>query len=134
MSLVATNASFQVNNKELASYITDITPNYGSESQDATTMGQTTRINKGGLKTWSYDVNFFWEQTTAGPEAVLFSLVGTTSCVEHRNVNACTTVSNPSYSGVATLESWNVGAKIGSMLTATAKFVSAGTLGRASSS
>jgi len=133
-SQVATNAFFEVNNKQLSSYIKSVTPNYGSESQDATTMGQTTRINKGGLKTWSFDVDFLWDNSTGGPEATLWSLVGTTSCVAYRNFNICSTVINPEYSGIATLENLPTAAPLGSMLVMTAKFVSAGTLSRASSS
>jgi len=133
-SLVATNALFTVNDLALQTYASQITPNYGSESQDRTTFGGNTRIFAGGLKTWSFDVNFFWDNTTGGPEASLWSLIGTTSCVEYRNVNACTSVNNPSYTGVAVCESFNVGAQVGSMLTATARFVASGDLGRASSS
>ncbi len=133
-TLVATNALFTVNGIDLSPYITDITPNYGSEAQDNTAMGSTTRKNKGGLLTWSYDVSFFWDQSTGGPHATLWNLVGTTSCVEYRAVNACSTVSNPSFSGVALVENFPQTAKIGAMLTATATFSNAGTLSRASSS
>ena len=133
-SLVATNCYFWVNSLDLASYATSVTVNRGSEGQDATTMGQTTRIMKGGLKTWSMDVNFLWDNSTGGPEASLWALVGTTSCVEYRNVNACTSVNNPSYSGIATLLDLPTAASLGSMLALTAKFTNAGTLSRASSS
>lgn len=133
-SLVATNAYFWVNGLDLSSYAKSVTVNRGSEAQDATTMGQTTRIMKGGLKTWSVDVQFLWDTSTGGPEASLWALVGTTSCVEYRNVNACSTVSNPSYSGVGTLTDLPTAANIGNMLTMNCKFVSAGTLSRASSS
>lgn len=133
-SLVATNAFFWVNALDLSSYIRSVTINRGSEGQDATTMGQTTRITKGGLKTWSMDVQFLWDNSTGGPEASLWALVGTTSCVEYRNVNACTSVNNPSYSGIGTLLDLPTAASVGTMLTLNAKFANSSTLSRASSS
>lgn len=132
--LVATNALFTVNGIDLSPYITEITPNYGSEAQDATTMGNGTRKNKGGLLVWSYDISWFWDQSTGGPNATIWSLVGTTSCIEYRANNACSTVSNPSFSGVALVEDFPQSAKVGTLLTATTKFSNAGTLSRASSS
>ncbi|MCR4375678.1 MAG: hypothetical protein NUW22_12595 [Acidobacteria bacterium] len=133
-SLVATNTFFWANGIDLSSYVTGVTFNRGSEGQDATTMGQTTRISKGGLKTWSFDVQFLWDNSTGGPEPTLWSLLGTTSCVEYRHQNACSSVNNPSYWGIASVLDLPQAAAVGAMLTVNAKFENAGTLSRASSS
>lgn len=132
--LVATNSYVTVNGIDLSSYTKSVTLNYTSESQDATTMGQTTRKMVGGLLTWGLDVNLLWDKSTGGPEATLWGLVGTTSCWEFRPVNTCTTVINPSYSGVGTLLDRPTAAAIGTLVTMNIKVTNSGTLSRASSS
>lgn len=133
-SAVYTNAFCQVNAKDLSSYGVTATINRGSETLDVTTFGNTTRINKGGLLTWSVDLDFLYDNSTAGPEAVLWALVGTTSCVEIREINACSSANNPIYSGIVVLSQLNQGGAIGSMLKASCKLMAASALSRASSS
>jgi len=135
MAVVFTNAKWEVNAKDLSSFVTDISPNYASEMLDETAMGDTTRIKKGGLKDWSFDVTVHYSQeSTTTPEAVLWGLVGTTVCVEYRDVNTCSTATNPILSGIGVLENFNRGGTVGNLLTATFRVNSAGTLSRASSS
>ncbi len=97
-------------------------------------MGNATRKHKGGVLDWSIDLSFLYDKSTSGPEAILFSLVGTTSCVEYRPVNVCSSANNPIYSGIATLENMPVGGGYGTMLKMSVKFNAYGTLSRASSS
>lgn len=132
--IIDTNHYFWVNGFDLSSYADQVTVNYGSEMQDITTFGLQTRTFKGGLKTWSINVNFKYDNSTAGPEASLFALVGTTSCVEVRPVNACTSVNNPSYSGIATLDGIPQQGQVGTVITIASNFVASGALSRASSS
>ena len=102
---------------------------------DETAMGDDTRINKGGLKTWSVDVNAHQDFAAARVGAALFALVGTTTCIELRPANTCSTAINPSFSGIAILEDFPpMAGGVGSLLDTTFKFASTGTLSRASSS
>ena len=128
------SAKWEVNAKDLSSYVTDITPNYASEMLDQTAMGAGTRGMKGGLKNWSFDVTYLYDCSTGGPEAVLWSLVGTTVCVEYRDVNTCGGASNPILSGVGTLENLNRGGTVGGLLKATSRVVAFSDLTRASAS
>ena len=48
--------------------------------------------------------------------SVLFGLVGTTTCVEVRPLNSCSTAQNPSYSGVAIPDSNSFGGAVGTLL------------------
>lgn len=108
-----------------------VTLNYSAEMLDETAMGDTTRIRKGGLLDWSLDVNFHQDFAASQVDATLFSLVGTTTCVELRPLNSCSTTINPSYTGICVLETYNpVGGSVGSLLDAPATFQSAGTLAR----
>ena len=123
-----------VNGKDLSGYTPSVTFNYGSEMLDQTAMGDTTRSKLGGLFDWSFDFQFHYDQSTSGPEAVLWGLVGTTSCWEVRPRNVCSSANNPIYSGIGVLENFNYGGQVGSLLTAQCVVQSNGTLSRASSS
>jgi hypothetical protein len=101
-------------------------------------MGDDTRIKKGGLKVWDVQAKFHQDYTAGhvGQSLTgLWSLVGTTTCIEMRPQNVCATQVNPSFWGIAILESFppQSGA-VGSLLDVSAAFQSAGTLTRASSS
>lgn len=131
---VFSNAKFQANAWNGSAYVTDIKLNIGSETLDATTMGASTRKHKAGLLDWSLDVTFLYDKSTSGPEANLYALVGTTSCIEFRPINECSTAKNPEFSAVATLESLPIGAGIGALLPITARWNAYSCLSRASSS
>jgi len=134
-TLVYTNAKLEINGVDLSANASEVSLNYASETLDETAMGDDTRINKGGLKTWSIDVTFHQDFAANKVDATLFSLVGTTVCVEVRPQNICSTSINPEYSGIGLIESYNpVGGAVGSLLDAPVTIQSAGTLSRASSS
>ena len=133
-TLVYTNAKIEIKGVDLSAHASEVSLNYASETQDETAMGDDTRIRKGGLKDWSVDVTFHQDYAAAAVDATLFSVVGTTVCVEVRPQNICSTVTNPIYSGIAVLESYNpLGGSVGDLLDAPISLQSAGTLSRASS-
>ena len=103
-TLVYTNAKLEIKGVDLSSHASEVALNYASETQDETAMGNDTRIRKGGLKDWSVDVTFHQDYAAAAVDATLFSVVGTTVCVEVRPQNICSTATNPIYSGIAVLE------------------------------
>ena len=125
------NAYTWVNGVDLSDDVESVSLSFGAETLDETAMGDTTRVNKGGLLTWSIDLNFHQDYAASQVEATLFSLVGTTTCFELRPLNSCTTTINPSYSGIGILESYQpMGGSVGSLLDAPATIVSAGSLTR----
>jgi len=132
--VVYSNSKFQVNAADLSAYVTDITLNYASESQDVSVMGTATRKTKGGVKDWSIDVTFLYDCSTSGPEAILWALEGVTACVEYRPINACATESRPMYWGVATMFNGPIGGSYGGMLKFTTSAKAYGTLTRATAS
>lgn len=134
-TVVYRNAFFAVNGVDLSDDVSDLALNYKSEMLDETAMGDTTRTKKGGLKDWSIEATFHQDFASGQVDATLFSLVGTTTCVELRPNNACSSANNPSYSGIGTLESYPpMGGGVGSLLDARASWQASGTLNRASSS
>ena len=125
------NAYVWVNNVDLSDDVESVTLNYSSELLDETAMGDTTRVNKGGLFNWNVDLNFHQDYAASQVDATLFSLVGTTTCFELRPTNTCTTAINPSYTGIGILENYQpVGGAVGTLLDAPASLRSAGTLSR----
>ena len=104
---------------------------YGAEMLDETAMGDDTRVNKGGLKTWSVNANVHQDFASGNLGANLFALVGTTACFELRPDNSCSTTINPSYSGVCIVENApQVGGSVGSLLDMAFALQSAGSLTR----
>ena len=125
------NAYVWVAGTDLSDDVESVTLNFGSEMLDETAMGDTTRINKGGLLNWSVDLNFHQDYAASQVEATLFALVGTTTCFELRPSNTCSTTINPSYTGIGVLESYQpMGGSVGTLLDAPATIQSAGSLSR----
>ena len=131
-TLVYTNAKIQINATDLSSHAESVGLNYASEMQDETAMGDDTRINKGGLKTWSLDINFHQDYAAADVDGKFFSLVGTTACYEWRPQNICSTAINPRFSGIGVVDSYQPqGGSVGSLLDAPVMIQSASDVARA---
>lgn len=134
-TVVWRNAFFALNGVDYSDQIESLSLDYSAEMLDETAMGDDTRIMKGGLKNWSIEVNAHQDFGAGKTGANLFSLVGTTTCVEIRPLNSCSTAINPIFSGIAVLESFPpVGGSVGDLLDVPFSLQSAGTLNRASSS
>jgi hypothetical protein len=134
-TIVYRNCYFWVNGVDYSADTADCTLNYKAEMLDETAMGDDTRIKKGGLKVWDVSAKFHQDYTSGHVgQAVtgLWSLVGTTTCIELRPQNACSTLINPQFFGVAILESFPpMAGGVGSLLDISAAFQSAGTLSKA---
>ena len=125
------NARFELNGTDLSDDSASVVLNYASEMLDETAMGDSTRIRKGGLLDWSVNVTFHQDYAASQVDATLFSLVGTTVCIEIRPQNICSTVINPRYDGIGIIESYQpVGGDVGTLLDAPLTIQSAGTLSR----
>ena len=132
MSLeVFKNAFWKINATDLSDDITSLTLNYSAESLDASHMGVDSRIHKGGLFDWSFDITFNQDFAASQVDATLFGLVGTTVCLEFRPKNICSTAINPTFSGIGTVETYPpASGAVGSLLQATVRITSAGDLSR----
>jgi hypothetical protein len=127
------NAYFWLQGVDLSADVESITLNFGSEMLDETAMGDDTRVNKGGLKTWSLDFNVHQDfATTTDPDAGIWPREGSTTCFEIRAANSTVAATNPSWSGIGVIESYTpVGGSVGSLLDAAGTIQSAGSLTRA---
>lgn len=133
-SLALTDAFVSINGKDLSAFVRSVTIDYSAEMLDETTMGDTTRKNKGGLKDWSIEVEFKQDYgATPAPDIDLFSLVGTTFPVIVRPVKStAVSATNPNYTGTGILESYPpIGGSVGDLAIASCTIQSAGPLTRA---
>lgn len=130
-TIVYRNAALYVGSVDMSQWVHDLTLNYSAEILDQTAMGNDTRVRKGGLYNWSVDVTFHEDFTSGAVDATLFPLLGTTSCVEMRPQNTCSTTINPRYFGIGVLATYPpLGGAVGNLLETKAQWQSAGTLGR----
>jgi hypothetical protein len=132
-SVTFIDCHFSYNAKDLSPYVKSVTLNYSAEMLDDTAMGDTTRINKGGLKNWSVDVEFNQDfAATPAPDIDLFSLVGTTAALIIRPVKGTAIgATNPEFRGTGILESYSpINGEVGSLATTPISIQSAGTLTR----
>ena len=126
-----TNGKFEVNGTDLSAYTKSVTLNYSAEMLDKTAFGATSRARTAGLKAWSVDVKFNQDFASGRTDATLWSLVGTTSCVEIRPTNTCSTTINPIFSGIAVLDKYPpISGAVGALLEVSASFQSASDLAR----
>lgn len=128
---VLTDVSLTVATEDLSDHIRSITVDYGAELQDDTAMGDDTRSVKGGLKTWSFTVEWLQDFGTSEVDATLFPLVGTAVALVGKPTSDAKSATNPEFTGTGVLGSYNpLGGGVGDMATANTVFTNAGTLTR----
>jgi hypothetical protein len=132
---VFTNALVEVDGTDISPHVSELTLNYSAEILDETAMGDNTRVRKGGLKVWSFDVTMHQDFEAGAVDATMFSIVGTSSCWEIRPENACSSANNPIFSGIGLVETYNpVAGSVGALLDTNVTVQAKSTLDRNSSS
>ena len=101
------NASIVVNSVDLSSYVTSITLSQSADSLEDTAMGDTSRSYIGGLKSGSVDIEFNADFAASKTEATIFPLVGTSTAVVVKPVDASVSATNPSYTFNAIVTEWD---------------------------
>lgn len=133
-TFVLTDASLTVGGTDLSDHIRSITLDYAAELQDDTAMGDTTRSVAGGLKTWSFTVEWLQDYAASKVDATLFSAVGTAVALVGKPTSAAVSATNPTFSGTGVLGTYNpMGGSVGDQAVASSVFTAAGTLTRATS-
>lgn len=123
---VLTNAYFSFASNDLSSSVKQITVDYSAETQDDTTMGDTSRSAIGGLKNWSMNVEFAQDFAASAIDSILFPLVGTTGAIEVRSAATSVGSGNPKWTGTALLQTYNfLGGSVGDFAVASCTFLCA---------
>lgn len=129
-TVVFRNAYVWIDTTDLSAQVKEVSINYKSEMLDRTAMGNSTREHRGGLYDWSISITPH-QAWAASVDSVLWPLVGTSAALEVRPANACSTATNPRWSGVGCLESYQpLSGAVGTLLPAPVTFQSAGDLTR----
>jgi len=129
-TVVITDGVVTAGGTTISTHVSRAVWEYGAESQDETAFGDTTRIMKGGLKTWSITLEGNNDYAGAtGPNAVFFSAVGSTMVITTKQSTSATAVTNPLYSGTGLLTEYSPAQMVqGELQPFRAVLVNAGTL------
>lgn len=121
---VLTNAYVSLAGNNISAYVRQVTINYEAETQDDTTMGDTTRSSIAGLKNWTLSIETLPEASSA-LDAILFPLVGSNGIdVEVRPVNATVSSTNPKYTAKGLVKSYTpVSGSVGDVLSSPVEVV-----------
>lgn len=130
-TVVLTDVRVEINAVDLSDWVRSITVDYNAEGLDDTNMGDTTKINIGGLKAWGGTVLFTGDEAAGGPAATLFSLIGSTATFKGRITSGAISVTNPEYNGTALFTGFPpITGAVGQVMTNQLAFTSAGALTR----
>ena len=128
------DAKITINSQELSSSGNSVNINYEAEVLDETAFGDTTRINKGGLKNWTMEIVFHQNYAASEVDVTMFSIVGTVVAVSILPTSAGAGATNPDYNGNGLITSYTpISGSVGELLPATVSIVSAGNLDRGTS-
>ena len=129
---VLNNAFVSIGGTDLSNFVHSLDLTYEAETVDDTAMGDVFRSAAGSLKSWTANITF--HETIANVNANLFGLVGGTATVEFRAVNTTVSTTNPKYTGVGLIKSYQLfGQSVGDQHTVPISIVAASDLTRATS-
>lgn len=134
-TFVYTDAFFSIGGTDLSDHVRSLTLNIEAEAVDDTNMGDTTRVNKGGLLNWSLEVEFSQDFASSNVDDTLFATIGAAATFITRADNSDGVgATNPNYTGSALLTGYSpFTGSVGDLATTTASFVPAGAISRATS-
>jgi hypothetical protein len=120
------NAYLSLNGSDVSHSTQELELTYEAETQDNTTMGDSTRSSLGGLKNWGVTATLVQDFTAASVDSILFPLVGTVVPIEVRPDNSAVGAGNPKFTGYGLVKSYNpLGGKVGDLETCKVEIVPA---------
>lgn len=130
-SIVLTNVKVSVGGNDISAYVQGITLNYEAEAVKETRMGNTTEVNKGGVKKWGGTIQFKQDYDDNLIDEIVFWLIGTTGAFSGLPVNAAASANNPNYNGTVLFTGYApINGQHGELAKSSLAFVSAGDLSR----
>ena len=119
---------------DLTTFVMSATLNYEGDLQEETAMGgDRTRRRLSGLIDWSLELTLKQDFATAGPDSVLFDLIGNPAptIIQVSANGLVISATNPKYWGDAVLSSYTpLGGGVGELSTTPANFMASGPLFR----
>ncbi len=131
---VLKNVFFSFDGVDLSSEVEQLEIDYGADQVESTAMGNNTHVFLGGLFNWPVTVTFRQDYAAAKVDATLFPKMGLTGAMIVRPDAGVVSATNPQFTGTMLLTSYPpVTGSVGDIAGATAEFVPAGDLSRATS-
>ena len=128
------DASITINSVDLSTYVTSVTLSQSADSLETTAMGDSARTFIGGLTNGTIDIDFNADFAASKTEATIYPLVGTTTAVVVKPVDASTSATNPSYTFNVVVTEWDtLNGSIGELATHSVSWQIAGAITKATS-
>lgn len=96
-TIVLTNPAISLGGTPVKSYVTSVTLNYEVDQVEVTAFGDTGHKYTGGLQNVSVDIEMNQDFASSAAESIVYPLVGTTTTIVIKPVDAATSATNPSY-------------------------------------
>jgi hypothetical protein len=101
---------------------------------DATTFGQTWKVNRGGLKEGNLNVDFLNDFTPTVLDDIMWAQFGNVIPFEIRATSGARSTSNPAYTGSILMDQWTpITGKVGDLVTVSLSFPLSGAVLRQTS-
>lgn len=127
---VMTDAFVELNGVDLSAWVSSVTLNPEREAQEDTSMGNATRTNLPGLKTWGVEIELKQDYSASAVDQTIWPLFdnGTTFTWKLRAKKASAkSTTNPEWSATGFITSYNpVGGSVGEKAAATISIVPGG--------
>ena len=128
------DASITINSVDLSTYVTSVTLSQSADSLETTAMGDSARTFIAGLTNGTVDIDFNADFAASKTEATIFPLVGTTTAVVVKPVDASVSATNPSYTFNVVVTEWDtLNGSIGELATHSVSWQIAGAITKATS-
>lgn len=135
-SVVYKDAYISLDSNDLSAYAQSLELPLSVETLDDTAMGDDTRSNAAGLKTWTATINFHQSFVDNELDEILYGLynAGAAFTCEFRPTSSSVSAANPKYSGSGILSEYTpMTGSVGDLLVIPVTIVAAGDLTRATS-
>lgn len=96
-TIVLTNPLISLGGTPVKAYATSVTLNYEVDQVEVTAFGDSGRKYTGGLQNISVDLELNQDFATSAAESIVYPLVGTTTTITIKPVDAATSTTNPLY-------------------------------------
>lgn len=105
-TLVLMNPQVVINSVDLTTHVDQVSIQQKLVDLDVTTFGSTSKMHAAGLSDNMFTISFFQDYAASSVDATISPLVGGTTTVTVKPVNAATTTVNPAYTFTAVVLEW----------------------------
>lgn len=132
-SFAFTDAVVEVNSVDMTEFTKKVTIKVDVDELDDTTFGGNGyKSRKGGLKDWSFEVEFNSDFDAAAVDATLWPLLGTVTTISVRPTSDAISATNPEYSGPVLIKEYTpLDGSVGDLAATSVSWPGAGVLARA---